>query len=137
MNQLLSPAVAPIDTGRRIYEAFAAGDLPALAGLCRPDVVLEVPGDHPNAGTWRGPTGVVDFLVASSTVAGATETVELVDLLAGERHVAGLCVVHGERDGRPPLENRTVHVFELADDGRVASIRFHNLDQRAVDAFWG
>jgi ketosteroid isomerase-like protein len=124
-------------TGKRIYESFAAGDLEGLAALCHPDVVLDVPGTHPNAGRWTGPDGVVGFVVASNTVAGATEHVELVDLLAGERHVAGLCRVTGERDGRSPLVNETVHLFEVDDDGLVTAIRFHNVDQAAVDAFWG
>ena len=124
-----------LDTGRRIYETFARDDVDGLVTLLRPDVVLDVPGTHPNAGRWNGPHGVLAFLGASR--AAATETIELVDLLAGDRHVAGYVVVRGERPGRPPLANRTLHLFELDEDGRVASIRFHNEDQASVDAFWG
>ena len=56
-------------------------------------------------------------------------------MLAGADHVAVYLDVRGERDGRVDLENRTIHLFRIAD-GRVAEIWFHNWDQRAVDAFW-
>ena len=122
------------DVGEQIYAAFAAGAVDDLLARFRDDVVLDVPGDHPNAGRWEGRSGFVDFLAASSAV--ATEDVEVVDLLAGDRHVAGYVVVRGERAGRTPLVNHSVHLFELDDEGLVTSIRFHNADQPAVDAFW-
>ena len=100
------------------------------------DVVLHVPGHHPLAGDHHGPDGLLAFLDRSAELAGHTQQTELVDLMAGSRHVGAYVRVRAERPGRAPLDNLTVHVLRF-EDGRIADIRFHNWDDDAVSAFWG
>lgn len=126
---------SPTATVVGLYTALAAGDLDAAGRHLAPDVVLHVPGRQPLAGDHVGRQAVVDFVVASSATAGRSEEIELLDVLAGEAHVAACCRVTGRRDGRVALDNRTVHLFRL-DGGVIAEIWFHNWDQVAVDAFW-
>jgi len=115
--------------------SVTAGDPAAALTHLTDDAVLHVPGRQPLSGDHQGPQAVVDFIAAGSTMADRTERVDVLDLLVGTDHVAAYCHVTGERDGRPVLDNRTVHLFRLAE-GRIAEIWFHNWDQVAVDAFW-
>jgi ketosteroid isomerase-like protein len=128
-------STSPIATVVGLYAALAAGDLDAAGGHLTTDVVLHVPGLQPLSGDHVGRQAVVDFVVASSTTAGRSEEVEVLEVLAGEHHVAAICRVTGRRDGHVALDNRTVHLFRLDGDA-VAEIWFHNWDQPAVDAFW-
>ena len=118
------------------YTRQAVGDLAGAATLLSPGVVLHVPGRHHLSGDYHGPEGVAQFASASHAVAGGTERVQLVDLMAGRQFVAALCVIEGEQSGGEALANRTVHVAKV-ESGRITEIWFHNFDQHAVDAFWG
>ena len=118
------------------YTRQASGDLAGAAALLSPGVVLHVPGRHRLSGDYHGPEGVARFASASHAVAGGTERVQLVDLMAGRQYVAAHCLVVGEQAGHETLANRTVHVAKV-ESGRITEIWFHNFDQHAVDAFWG
>ena len=118
------------------YASLLTNDTAAVAALLAEDVVLHVPGHHPLAGDYTGPAGIVRFAAASSDVAGGSDRLELVDVLAGGRFVAAVCRVQADRPGRAALDNSTVHLARV-ESGRIAEIWFHNFDQHAVDAFWG
>jgi ketosteroid isomerase-like protein len=49
---------------QRVYEAFGAGDVPALLELLDPQIEWQVPAmaDVPFAGMWRGRDGIRQFL---------------------------------------------------------------------------
>lgn len=128
-----NPTAAELLAG--LYQAVACGDLDAARRHLHPDVVLHVPGRQPLSGDHSGVDAVLAFVAASSTTAGRTEKIEVLDVLDGAEHAAAYCHVTGERDGRSMLENRTLHLFRVAG-GQIAEIWFHNWDQEAVDAFW-
>jgi ketosteroid isomerase-like protein len=118
------------------YRALLAGDAAGAVALLAEDAVLHVPGRHQLAGDYHGPAGLARFAAATSAIAGGGERLALIDVLAGHDHVAALCRVNAERPGRPPLDNRTVHVARVSG-GRINELWFHNYDQHTVDAFWG
>ena len=106
------------------------------AALLAPGVVLHVPGRHPLAGDYRGLEGLGRFAALSSAVATGGTHVSVLDVMAGDGHVAALCRVDARRSGSEPLENRTVHLARF-EAGRIAEVWYHNFDQHTVDAFWG
>lgn len=118
-----------------LYASLASGDLDGAMSAMSHDVVLHVPGSHPLAGEHRGPSGVIGVVVGSRAVTEGGEHIEIVDVLEGERHAAVYCIVTATRPGRPPLENRTVHLMRIADD-RIVEIWLHNFDDLTVNQFW-
>src|SRR5688500_18938366 len=124
----------PAALAARLTEALAAGDLSAAAEVVHPDVVLHVPGAHPQAGDHRGAAGIAQF-VAASAAAGAHTDRTVLDVLEGAEHVAVYCLVRGTRPGRAAMANHTLHLFRI-EDGCIAEIWFHNRDQSTVDEFW-
>jgi ketosteroid isomerase-like protein len=60
---------------------------------------------------------------------------EVIDILANDRRAVVLQLTRGERDGRPPLNDREVIVYDLRD-GRVVEVWEHPGDLVAMDAFF-
>ncbi|MDY7103698.1 MAG: nuclear transport factor 2 family protein [Actinomycetota bacterium] len=136
-NQLteVSPDAERTSLVERLYGAIAAGDVDGAVSVLAPDVELHVPGTHQLAGEHRGPDAVVAFAAATRALTDDGEHIEVLDVLEGRDHVAVLAVVRAERDGRAPLENRTVHVLATSG-GRIDAIWLHNFDDVAVNEFW-
>lgn len=122
------------DVVRNFYACLRAGDAPGAARLLSPEVILHVPGRHPLAGDYRGPTGLFEFAASSRRIAAGGDQTELVDVLSGSQFVAALCRVRATRPGST-LDNQTIHLAKI-ESGRIVEIWFHNFDQHAVDAFW-
>ena len=61
-----------------------------------------------------------------------TFTIELLDILANDRHGVALTMERARRNGRT-LENRAVHVWEFAD---TKARRFTGYNQEVWDDFW-
>jgi ketosteroid isomerase-like protein len=122
-----------------ITAAYSEGpsiDFGALLPMLHSEVVLHVPGSHPLSGSYRGLEAIGGFIAASSEVTAGGERIRHLDTLVGDRHVAVLVHVSGERaDGRC-LDNVTMHLAEIGPDGLITSITFHNREQAPVDAFW-
>ena len=114
------------------YAALRAGE--DISPFVAADVVLHVPGDHPTAGDWRGVDGLQRFMAESRTRYD-TQTVETLDVLVGDAHVAVYNHARGKRADHPDLDNFTVHLLRI-EDGCITEIWFHNRNQSAVDAFW-
>jgi ketosteroid isomerase-like protein len=125
----------PAEVAAEVYRAFSSPDSLAIKAHLADDVVLHVPGNQPLSGDHRGPDGVVQFLIASRALTDDGERVELIDVLGGARFAAGYCRITGERHGREPLDNTSVHLMRI-EAGLVCEIWFHNWDQGNVDQFW-
>ena len=123
------------DIAIALYSAFAAGDLDALKANLAEDFVLHVPGHQPLTGDHHGPDGFIEFLAASRAATDDGERLELVEVLGGDRFAAGYCRITGEREGRQPLDNTTLHLMRI-EGGLVREVWFHNWDQDNVDQFW-
>lgn len=117
------------------FDAMAAGGPRAAMPFYHPEVVLEVPGEHPASGVYEGHDGVGRF---GATMAGLTErTFRLVpvDLLASDDHVVTIATASATVAGTS-LEWRRLIVSEVRD-GMLARLRFFEADQAAVDALLG
>jgi uncharacterized protein len=118
------------------YRPDGSVDLAAFADLLDPEVVLHVPGNNPLSGDHRGLAEVAAFAIASATATGGTESTVLIDTLVGQQHIAALVRVTAERPNATRLDNITMHLAKLGENGLITEIWFHNRDQTHVDAFW-
>jgi ketosteroid isomerase-like protein len=120
---------------RRFYQAFVTGDMATIDSLMTEDVSFHVPGTGSNAGDYQGKEAVFGFFGKAVSTTGGSLKLELLDVLAGEDHVAALATYRAERAGRAPLQNNLVQLIKLRD-GRIAQSWFHSRNQYEVDAFW-
>src|SRR6188472_2883531 len=51
-----------IDTVRRVYDAYAAGDFELALSCFDPEVEFSQPADEPGAGTYHGHEGIVEAM---------------------------------------------------------------------------
>ena len=135
MNNTTTEAKLVTEVALQLYAAVQRGDVTAALDALHPEVELHVPGTHPLAGAHRGPDAVLGFVAAARERTDDGEHIEVIDVLASDRHVAVLCEVRATRAGRRPLHNRTVHLLRVADD-RIAEIWLHNFDDLSVNDFW-
>jgi uncharacterized protein len=126
---------SPSSVALALYAAVVDGDLERARAHLATDAVLHVPGDNPGAGDHAGIDAILAFVTRATSGPGATEQVEILDVLEGQQHAAVYCHVTGSSPDGPSLTNRTVHVLRVVE-GHVTDIWFHNWDQRAVDEFW-
>ncbi len=123
-----------IDTFRRVYQAFSAGDMVALRELFAEDVVWHTPGHHPIAGDYTGMDATLDSFEREAELSGGTYDVEVRDVLANDEHTLALLHATAEREQKR-LDQDYAIVFHVRDD-RIAEAWEVWTDQEACDAFW-
>ena len=115
-----------IDTVRKIYRDFAAGDAAAILDVFADDVEFRLAEHHPyrgSAGAWRGRQAIAQefFAVAGpewqSWTIGVEQTVEAPDTVIVEGRYTGLYKPTGRR-----MDIQVCHVWRFRGE-RVAS--FH------------
>lgn len=111
----------------------AQGD--TAVGLFAEDAVWHVPGVSSMAGDYRGRDEIVAFLRRTGELTGGTYRVELLWVVADDRHVVAVYRARGEREATGSLDIEQALLIELRD-GWWADIRAQPLDQAAFDAFW-
>jgi ketosteroid isomerase-like protein len=117
---------------RTIYDALARGDINTLMGSLTDDIKYQISGRSPVSGEYSGKDEVLGFIGKLMELSGGTFSVEVLDILANDRHGVTLTMERGQREGKS-LQNRAVHVWEL-QDGRGTSFRGYN--ENAWDDFW-
>ena len=118
---------------KSLWSAIAEGDAEAVRQMLAPDVVWRVPGHNPLAGEYRGPDGVLDYLVKVGERADEFSTTLVRTFVSDE----GAVVIHhavGAR-GAKRLE-LDVMIMLLVRDGRIHLIQSVPTDQAANDRFW-
>jgi ketosteroid isomerase-like protein len=117
------------------YEAFARGDMPALARLFAPDAVWT----HRNAGRFGGPKRGFDAIAAffgeSVDLSGGSMRVEPRAAIGEGDTVAVLTHMTGRRPDGRTLDDEQVHLFHMRDGVAVAVDQYIG-DPAAVEAFW-
>jgi ketosteroid isomerase-like protein len=119
---------------RRLYAAFAAGDVDAIKAVFDPQVVWHNPGDNPTTGEHRGVEAVLAFFGVVAQVSEGTFTADLDDVLANDRHALSLHTGRAHSRGKT-LDERNVLVFHIAD-GRISEVWEHHENTAVADAFW-
>ncbi len=114
-----------------IGQAMADGRWSEVFDAVSPDVVAHVPA----VGEIRGVDALAGFLLDTAAKTDDGEHIELIDALVGETHAALYFRITATREGRPPLDNLTVHLARL-DGETISEIWFHNFDGPAVAQFW-
>ena len=106
-----------LDTVRKIYRDFAAGDAAAILGVFADDVEFRLAEHHPyrgSAGAWRGKQAIAQefFAVAGpewqSWTIGVEQTVEAQDAVIVEGRYTGLYKPTGRR-----MDVQVCHVWRF------------------------
>lgn len=117
------------------YEAFAAGDVPAVLAIFADDISWTVPGRSPLAGTYTGHDEVLGFFGQLQERSNGTFDLEIHDILDnGADKVVLLLTETAQRDGAS-LSDFGVHVWTV-QDGKATSFHAFAGDQHATDEFW-
>ena len=116
-----------VEIVRGAYEAWNRGDFEAAAQSLAPEVEWRLPGNFPEAGSWRGRDSVVDGLgeLRDAWEELGIEVKQVLD--AGDRVVA-LVRFHGRAAITGlDLEGVSVdaHVWTIRD-GRAVEVQMHN-----------
>ncbi len=88
------------ETMLRDLYAAAAEDVERLRLLIHPDIVWHVPGRNALTGEYKGIDEVLGLFGRLASLTDGTFRSDLHDVVAGDEHVVGLHVEHGERAGR-------------------------------------
>lgn len=127
--------IDPATVVRGFYATVSGVSAEPLERWVAPDALLVVPGDSPNAGSYRGLEEIRGFLARAFEVTGGSLRVTLHDVAVGDDHVIAVSTYTASRPGRAPLENHLCHLMRVAG-GRVVYSRFFTGDQYKTDAFW-
>jgi ketosteroid isomerase-like protein len=120
---------------RKGFAAFDSGDIPAVLELFSPDIVWNVPGDNPIAGTYKGHDEVMGFFGKLMEETGGSFKIEIEDILANDRHGVAIVRQRAERNGKR-IDMSVVQVFSVNEDGKVTEFSGYPEDSAAVDDFY-
>jgi len=113
--------------------AMSRGDFESGLDYFADDIVGYVPGRSPMAGERRGRAAVEGYIRDVMAHTRGEVSVELLEMLVGERHVA-LMVLERLGDDEHRVEIRRVNVYRVEND-KIVEIRIFEGDQYAMDEF--
>ncbi len=117
---------------RTVYETVSNGDMDTLMNALTDDIAWHVSGRSPVSGDYSGKNEVLGFFGKMFELYGGTLSVEVLDILAGDRHAAVLTRERATHAGTP-LEFRAIHEFEIRD-GKLA--RFTSFEDDTYNEYW-
>lgn len=120
------------ETLRKLYNAFAEGEVDTVMGLLTDDLEAHISGRAQVSGDYRGKEEFLGFIGKLMELSQGTFSIEVLDILANDEHGVTLTMERGQREEKT-LENRAVHVWEIRD-GKCASFRGYN--ENVWDEFW-
>ena len=128
-------SAADVDVVRRVYAAFATGDLEELEQCFARDAVWHEPGNNIYSGDRMGWPEIRDevFALLGPLSRGAFRA-ELVDIAVGQEYVLAVHQGQGEHNGRI-LDSLSFQVFRVVR-GRIQEVWSNYANQAEVDAFW-
>jgi len=120
---------------RELFAAFRAGDVATIEAVLDEDAVWRFPGRRGRlAGVHRGRAAIFAFLLDVQAATDGTFGLDLIDVLANDRHAAVFFRGHAVRNGKT-LDNPTCLRIRFAE-GRVAEVWEFVWDLEHVDDFW-
>jgi ketosteroid isomerase-like protein len=123
------------ETIRGLYDAFATADMATVDRLLADEVTWHAPGTAQHAGIRRGKAELLTSMGRLAELTGGSLRSEVIDVLANDRRAVVLQLTRGEREGRRPLHDREVIVYDLRH-GQVVEVWEHPADLVAMDAFF-
>ena len=128
-------SAADVDVVRRVYAAFATGDLEELEQCFARDAVWHEPGNNIYSGDRMGWPEIRDevFALLGPLSRGAFRA-ELVDIAVGQEYVLAVHQGQGEHNGRI-LDSLSFQVVRVVR-GRIQEVWSNYANQAEVDAFW-
>ena len=121
-----------IDTVRRVYDAYAAGDFELALSCFDPEVEFSQPADEPGAGTYHGHEGIVEAMTkwTGAWLDYRVDVDQLADLgdhvLANTRHYG-----RGKSSG-VESEQRIFQLYTLRG-GRIVRTRMYYDEDEALN----
>lgn len=132
------PALAEHENAQRIRALFAAfqqADLAVVEDVIADDCVWRFPGRRGRlAGAHAGRRAILDFLASVPALTEGTFRLDLIDVLANDRHAVVLFIGRGRR-GDKVLENPTCLRIRL-EAGRAVDVWEFVWDLDHVEDFW-
>jgi len=119
---------------RRLYDAFARGDVGEIKDCFVYDAVWHLPGRSPIAGDHQGIDAILKFLGELRELSGGTFRAELTDVVANDRYAVALQHATGTV-GAKRLDVTACQVMRI-QNGKIAEVRGYYSDQYALDDFW-
>lgn len=124
-----------VETTRRGFELFAAGDIGAMTDLLDDGVVWHHPGTSPLAGDYKGKDGVMSFFASIIQETGGTLKNEVHDILGNDDHVLVMSHLTAERNGKR-LDQNVINVLHMSGEGKLTERWLLTEDSKAFDDFW-
>src|SRR5260370_31225625 len=123
-----------VELTRRGYEAFAKGDLAALAELIADDATWHVSGAGPLSGDYHGRGEVFGFFGRLAEETGGTFRLDVHDVLANDEHAVALCTRSASR-GNHSLGVPVANVSHMRD-GKITEFWGTTADPPPSIDFW-
>lgn len=120
---------------RRAFEAYASGDLDALAEAFTDDVVWHVPGTNRFSGLFAGLDVAMDRL-RRMREADVETTLEVHDVVANDDHAVALVHLHVRNANGQRYDQQQVQVWHMRE-GRCHEYWAMNQDQAVLDLLIG
>jgi ketosteroid isomerase-like protein len=118
---------------RRLWNAIARGDAPALRELMSEKTVWRMPGESLVAGTYVGADAVLDFMARVGELTDDLHS-DLIDIFTSDRGAVLRYVIHAAR-GTRRLD--TEHLFAIrVVEGQITEAVFAPVDQQRYDRFF-
>jgi len=118
---------------RRLYDAFARGDVEEIKDCFVHDAVWHLPGRSPIAGDHQGIDAILKFLGKLRELSEGTFRAELTDVVANNRYAVALQHATGTRYAKR-LDVTACQVMRI-QNGKIAEVRGYYSDQYALDDF--
>jgi ketosteroid isomerase-like protein len=120
---------------RRLYAAFAQGDMETARSCFVEDAIWHMPGKSPIGGDHVGSNAILrDFFTKLRELSCGSFRAELTDVLANDQHAVALQHATAKR-GTKHLDVTACQLMRIRD-GRILEVRGYYSDQYALDEFW-
>lgn len=116
------------------YEMFSTGDLAGLSELIADDVVWNIAGTHPMAGTTRGRDEVFGLFARMAQETGGSLRFEIQDVCVSGDRSSTIVEASATRNGRTAT-TQEVHVARYVD-GKLVEFTSYPADPAAEAALW-
>ncbi|HZR82724.1 MAG TPA: nuclear transport factor 2 family protein [Candidatus Binatia bacterium] len=120
---------------RELFGAFRTGDVAVIERTIAEDCVWRFPGRRGQlAGAHAGRDAILRFLLRVPELTGGTFQLDLIDVLANDRHAIALFRGRGSRNGKE-LDNPTCLRIQL-EAGQAVEVWEFVWDLEHVEEFW-